>query len=192
MGATDRTIRMMDRLASCFDDVRCPELIEHQVVTLVGQRVFGIASHAHRAVAVRSDLRQEFCDIRVRGWAIAPDIASVADIERGVMVTITQTGSFAELAFALADVVDRQTTIPAAKKRGRSRLQAARAEACASLPGVLLNRRNLFRPCSIYSAWPRPPDRRSPSSLRRRAISLCSSTVNAVFSVTTLESAPSS
>jgi hypothetical protein len=32
------------------------------------------ASHAHRAVAVRSDLRQEFCDIRVRGWAIAPDI----------------------------------------------------------------------------------------------------------------------
>ena len=26
-----------------LDDVRCPELIEHQVVTLVGQRVFGIA-----------------------------------------------------------------------------------------------------------------------------------------------------
>jgi hypothetical protein len=24
-------------------DVRCPELIEHEVVTLVGQRVFGIA-----------------------------------------------------------------------------------------------------------------------------------------------------
>ena len=43
LGATDRVIRMMDRLASCFDDVRCPELIEHQVVTLVGQRVFGIA-----------------------------------------------------------------------------------------------------------------------------------------------------
>ena len=43
LGATDRAIRMMDRLASCFHDVRCPELIEHQVVTLVGQRVFGIA-----------------------------------------------------------------------------------------------------------------------------------------------------
>ena len=40
LGATDRAIRMMDR---CFHDVRCPELIEHQVVTLVGQRVFGIA-----------------------------------------------------------------------------------------------------------------------------------------------------
>jgi hypothetical protein len=43
LGATDRAIRMMDRLASCLHDVRCPELIEHQVVTLVGQRVFGIA-----------------------------------------------------------------------------------------------------------------------------------------------------
>src|SRR5580692_4376109 len=43
LGATDRAIRIMDRLASCFHDVRCPELIEHQVVTLVGQRVFGIA-----------------------------------------------------------------------------------------------------------------------------------------------------
>ena len=43
LGATDRAIRMMDRLASCFHDVPYPELIEHQVVTLVGQRVFGIA-----------------------------------------------------------------------------------------------------------------------------------------------------
>jgi hypothetical protein len=43
LGATDHAIRMMDRLAACFHDVRCPELIEHQVVTLVGQRVFGIA-----------------------------------------------------------------------------------------------------------------------------------------------------
>jgi hypothetical protein len=42
LGATDRTLRMMDRLASCFDDVLCPELIEHQVVTLVGQRVSGL------------------------------------------------------------------------------------------------------------------------------------------------------
>jgi hypothetical protein len=43
LGATDGAIRMMDRLASWFHDVRCPELIEHQVVMLVGQRVFGIA-----------------------------------------------------------------------------------------------------------------------------------------------------
>ena len=31
LGGTDRAIGMMDRLASCFHDVRCPELIEHQV-----------------------------------------------------------------------------------------------------------------------------------------------------------------
>jgi hypothetical protein len=30
-------------LAACFHDVRCPELTEHAVATLVGQRVFGIA-----------------------------------------------------------------------------------------------------------------------------------------------------
>src|SRR3954449_680362 len=43
LGATDRAIGMMDRFASCFHDVRCSEFIEHEVVTLVGQRVFGIA-----------------------------------------------------------------------------------------------------------------------------------------------------
>ena len=43
LGATDRAIRMMDRFASCFHDVRRQECIEHEVVTLVGQRVFGIA-----------------------------------------------------------------------------------------------------------------------------------------------------
>jgi hypothetical protein len=43
LGATDRAIKMMDRFASCFHDVRRAELIEHEVVTLVRQRVFGIA-----------------------------------------------------------------------------------------------------------------------------------------------------
>jgi hypothetical protein len=43
LGATDRAIRMLDRFAACFHDVRCQHLIEHEVVTLVAQRVFGIA-----------------------------------------------------------------------------------------------------------------------------------------------------
>src|SRR5215469_2434959 len=43
LGATDRAIGMMKRFACCFDDRRRPDLIEHEVVTLVGQRVFGIA-----------------------------------------------------------------------------------------------------------------------------------------------------
>ena len=43
LGAADRAIGLMDRLAACFHDVRSAAWIEHEVVTLVGQRVFGIA-----------------------------------------------------------------------------------------------------------------------------------------------------
>jgi hypothetical protein len=43
LGAADRAIAMTDRFAACFHDVRCQALIEHEVGTLVGQRVFGIA-----------------------------------------------------------------------------------------------------------------------------------------------------
>ena len=43
LGTTDRAIGLVDRLAACFTDCRRPELIEHRVATLVGQRVFGIA-----------------------------------------------------------------------------------------------------------------------------------------------------
>jgi hypothetical protein len=43
LGATDRVIRMTARFAACFHDARRQDLIEHEIVTLVGQRVFGIA-----------------------------------------------------------------------------------------------------------------------------------------------------
>jgi hypothetical protein len=43
LGATDRAIGMMARFAGCFHDERRADLIEHDVATLVGQRVFGIA-----------------------------------------------------------------------------------------------------------------------------------------------------
>src|SRR5437899_8142129 len=43
LGATDRAIGLIDRFAACFHDERREELIEHEVATLVGQRVFGIA-----------------------------------------------------------------------------------------------------------------------------------------------------
>ena len=43
LGATDRAIGLIGRMASCFADARRPDLIEHGVGTLVGQRVFGIA-----------------------------------------------------------------------------------------------------------------------------------------------------
>jgi hypothetical protein len=43
LGRTDRAIRLLDRFASCFRDGRSAELIEHEVTTLVSQRVIGIA-----------------------------------------------------------------------------------------------------------------------------------------------------
>src|SRR5215211_6800490 len=43
LGATDRAIPLLGRFASCFSDARDPERVEHEVATLIGQRVFGIA-----------------------------------------------------------------------------------------------------------------------------------------------------
>ena len=43
LGAADRAIGMMARFAACFGDTRRQEYIEHEVVTLVAQRVYGIA-----------------------------------------------------------------------------------------------------------------------------------------------------
>ena len=43
LGAADCAIGLIDRFAACFHDVRRPELVEHQVTTMIGQRVFGIA-----------------------------------------------------------------------------------------------------------------------------------------------------
>jgi len=43
VGAADRATGLMGRFASCFEDRRRQDLIEHEVVTLAAQRVFGIA-----------------------------------------------------------------------------------------------------------------------------------------------------
>jgi hypothetical protein len=43
LGQADRAIGLVDRFAGCFQDARDPDLIEHEVKTLVGQRVFAIA-----------------------------------------------------------------------------------------------------------------------------------------------------
>ena len=40
---TDRSVGLVGRFAACFDDYRRAELIEHDVATLVGQRVYGLA-----------------------------------------------------------------------------------------------------------------------------------------------------
>jgi hypothetical protein len=41
--ATDKAIGLIDRFAACFHDERRADRIEHEVTTLVGQRIFAIA-----------------------------------------------------------------------------------------------------------------------------------------------------
>jgi hypothetical protein len=43
LSQTDRAIRLTERFAACFTDARNAELVEHQVQTMVMQRVVGIA-----------------------------------------------------------------------------------------------------------------------------------------------------
>ena len=43
LGAADRAVGLVERFAACFIDTRAPDRIEHELATLVGQRVFGIA-----------------------------------------------------------------------------------------------------------------------------------------------------
>jgi Transposase DDE domain group 1 len=43
LGAVDKAIGLIERFAACFSDGRRQSSIEHEVVTLLGQRVFGIA-----------------------------------------------------------------------------------------------------------------------------------------------------
>jgi hypothetical protein len=43
LGEADRAIRLSDRFAACFVDARMAELVEHEVGTMVLQRVVGIA-----------------------------------------------------------------------------------------------------------------------------------------------------
>ena len=43
LASTDRALRLVERFAACFRDGRDPDLIEHSIAALVGQRVFGLA-----------------------------------------------------------------------------------------------------------------------------------------------------
>jgi hypothetical protein len=43
LGATDRAIRLVERFAACFTDGRSAVRVVHDVPTMIGQRVFGIA-----------------------------------------------------------------------------------------------------------------------------------------------------
>lgn len=58
LGATDRAINLVSRIAARFRDARTPERVEHDVATLVGQRIFGIAL-GHEDVVDHDQLRHD-------------------------------------------------------------------------------------------------------------------------------------
>jgi hypothetical protein len=58
LGATDRAINLVGRFAACFRDARAPERVEHDIATLVGQRVFGTAL-GHEDVVDHDQLRHD-------------------------------------------------------------------------------------------------------------------------------------
>jgi hypothetical protein len=43
LGAADRSIRLTDRLAKCFRDLRLADGISHTIADLLRQRIFGLA-----------------------------------------------------------------------------------------------------------------------------------------------------
>jgi Transposase DDE domain group 1 len=58
LGQTDRAIRLTERFAACFTDTRAADLVEHQVETLVMQRVVGIAL-GHEDLNDHDELRHD-------------------------------------------------------------------------------------------------------------------------------------
>ncbi len=58
LGAANRVISLTRRLAACFTDARNPDLIEHEVETLVMQRVVGIAL-GYEDLVDHDDLRHD-------------------------------------------------------------------------------------------------------------------------------------
>src|SRR3974390_919112 len=48
LGAADRSLNLVQRLAGCFGDARDRRVIEHSVPTLIGQLVFGDPRFAAR------------------------------------------------------------------------------------------------------------------------------------------------
>jgi len=58
LGATDQAIRLIERFASCFRDGRHPAFVTHQVRSLVGQRIFGLAL-GYEDLVDHDDLRHD-------------------------------------------------------------------------------------------------------------------------------------
>jgi hypothetical protein len=64
LGQVDRGLALVRRFADCFIDRRDPRYVEHQVETLVGQRIFGLALGMRSSTITTSCARTR----RLRCW----------------------------------------------------------------------------------------------------------------------------
>jgi hypothetical protein len=97
LGATDRAIGLVGRFAACFRDARAPERVEHEVDTLVGQRVFGIAL-GHEDLIDHDQLRHDPVLAVLAGWNATPPTAKAAAPESSDAALARPPGGAAPVA----------------------------------------------------------------------------------------------
>ena len=59
LGAADRAIGLVGRFGACFSDARAPGEVEHELATLVGQRVFVGIALGHEDLIDHDQLRHD-------------------------------------------------------------------------------------------------------------------------------------
>jgi DNA-binding transcriptional ArsR family regulator len=101
---------LVERFAGCFTDSRAAEPIEHEVVTLVGQRVFGIALGYEDLVdhdELRHDLTLAVLELAHVG-GVSPQTASghLSKLTEGGLLLVHKQGRHS--GFRLASLLTRQ------------------------------------------------------------------------------------
>ena len=82
LGATDRALGLVERFSACFSDARAADRVVHDVATLVGQRVFGIAL-GYEDLVDHDELRHDPVLGRFwAGWRRVGDCAPLAGKRR--------------------------------------------------------------------------------------------------------------
>ena len=99
LGAADRSIRLTDRLAKCFRDLRLADGITHAIADLLRQRIFGLALGYEDAIArgaVGFDAIKHLVLCRIERRPPRLDMAIYPYLPRAT-VTTTSARSYMEL-----------------------------------------------------------------------------------------------
>src|SRR5258707_7625416 len=81
LGEVDRGLGLMRRFAACFTDRRDPRLVEHELETLVGQQIFGLAL-GYEDLHDHDELRQDPTLVVLAGETGPRDVARIPRPDR--------------------------------------------------------------------------------------------------------------